>query len=95
MYYSPKDPVITVEAKLWVQGIACTKPREHGYAAELWSYSKLAEQVRKHSIVKGYECLEKAVKVTIFRILNEANIKHHKIKYDLEKRDENLEEKWE
>lgn len=95
MYHSPKDPVITEDAKLWVQNIACTKPKEQGYAAELWSYSKLAEHVRKYAIEKGYECLEKAVKATVFRILNEANIKPHKIKYYLEKRDENFEEKME
>lgn len=95
MYHSPKEPVITDDAKLWVQHIACTKPKEHGYAAELWSYSKLAEHVRKHSTEKGYACLEKAVKATVYRILNEANIKPHKIKYYLEKRDENFEEKME
>ena len=95
MYHSPKEPVITEDAKLWVQNIACTKPKEHGYAAELWSYSKLAEHVRKQSTEKGYACLEKAVKATVYRILNEANIKPHKIKYYLEKRDENFEEKME
>ena len=35
--HSPKQPVITPEAKAWVIHLACTKPTAHGYAAELWT----------------------------------------------------------
>lgn len=92
-YHRPKEPEITTEAKFWVISIACIKPKELGYAAELWSYSKLAEYVRNHCEEKGYSCLNKAAKATVFRILNEVKIKPHKIKYYLEKRDEKFEEK--
>jgi transposase len=95
MYHRPKEPVITQEAKLWVISIACTKPKEHGYAAEMWSYNKLAEHVRKQSIISGHECLIKAGKATVYRILDEAKIKPHRIKYYLERRDERFEEKME
>lgn len=94
-YHRPKAPVITQEAKVWVINLACQKPKELGYAAEMWSYSKLAEHVRKTALANNHECLSKAVKATVFRILNESNIKPHRIKYYLEKRDEQFEEKME
>ena len=94
-YHRPKEAVITQEAKLWVVNLACMKPKELGYAAEMWSYNKLAEHVRKHAIESGYDCLSKAAKATVFRILDELNIKPHRIKYYLEKRDEQFEEKME
>ena len=34
-YHRPKEPVITEEAKVWVINLACTKPKDHGYAAEV------------------------------------------------------------
>src|SRR5208337_5479595 len=33
------DPTITPEAKAWVLSVACTKPKDHGLAAELWTRS--------------------------------------------------------
>ncbi|MDZ7290696.1 MAG: IS630 family transposase, partial [candidate division KSB1 bacterium] len=32
-----KTPTITPEAKAWVVSIACQKPKDLGYAAELWT----------------------------------------------------------
>jgi len=94
-YHRPKCPTITEESKAWVVNLACTKPKEHGYAAELWSYSKLASHVRKEAVVKGHECLSKAGKATIFRILNQRQIKPHRIRYYLERRDKEFEQKME
>jgi len=86
-------PSITADAKIWVVHLACTKPKEHGYAAELWSISQLANHVRKKCEVAGYSCLCTAGKSTIHRVLNEASIKPHKIHYYLERRDSEFEEK--
>ena len=94
-YHRPKEPVITDEAKLWVINLACTKPKEHGYAAEMWSYSSLASHVRKHAEQSGYECLSKAVKATVYRILKSHHIQPHKIDYYLEKRDPDFDRKME
>ena len=91
--HSPKKPVITDDSKLWVVNLACTKPKDHGYAAEIWSYETLAKHTRKYAQEAGHLCLEKAVKATIYRILNDNKIKPHKITYYLEKRDEQFEEK--
>jgi transposase len=91
--HSPKEPVITERSKLWVVNLACTKPKDHGYAAEVWSYDSLAKHVRKYATKEGYDCLSQAAKATVFRILSKNKIQPQKIKYYLERRDEQFEEK--
>ena len=90
-YHSPKLPVITLEAKAWVVNVACTKPKEFGYAAEIWTHSKLAEHTRKYAPAAGHDCLKKAAKATIQRILKDQSLQPHKVKYYLEKRDPEFE----
>ncbi|HHD56104.1 MAG TPA: helix-turn-helix domain-containing protein, partial [Desulfobulbaceae bacterium] len=48
-YHRPFEPTIDDAAKAWVVNLACTKPKEHGLAAELWSYRALAEYTRQHA----------------------------------------------
>jgi len=84
---------ITAEAKIWVVNLACTKPKEHGYASELWTISQLGRHVRDNCEAAGHSCLRNAGKSSIHRILNETSIKPHKIQYYLEKRDIEFEEK--
>jgi transposase len=90
-YHSPKLPVITLEAKAWVVNIACTKPKDLGYAAEIWTHKKLAEHTRKYAPAAGHDCLKKAAKATIQRILKDQSLQPHKVKYYLEKRDPEFE----
>jgi transposase len=92
-YHRPKDPVITEEAKAWVVNLACTKPKDHGYAAEIWTLSHLAKHTREHAPDAGHECLKRAVKATIHRILKSQPLQPHKIRYYLEKRDEEFDKK--
>jgi transposase len=82
-FHRPKEPVITEEAKAWVINLACTKPTEHGYAAEVWTRSALANHARNH----GPDCLRKAAKATIQRILDAHPLRPHKMAYYLERRD--------
>jgi transposase len=92
-YHRPREPAITEEAKAWVINCACKKPTELGHAAELWTRSALAEYARKHGPEAGHECLKKAVKATIQRILDDHPIRPHKIAYYLERRDPEFDEK--
>lgn len=92
-FHSPKQPTITEEAKAWVVNLACTKPKEHGYAAELWTFNHLAKHTRKYTPADGYDCLNQAGKATIFRILKAHPVRPHKMKYYLEKRDAEFEQK--
>ncbi len=67
-YHRPREPVITEEAKAWVVHLACGKPKELGYAAELWSRQALADHVRGHAAAAGHPSLRRAAKATVQRI---------------------------
>lgn len=91
--HQPFESKFTPEAKVWVLELACQKPKDLGFAAELWTRSSLAEYVRLLADEKGHPCLNQACKATIQRILNDSEIRPHKIKYYLEKRDPEFEAK--
>ena len=92
-FHKPKDAVITEAAKAWVVNLACTKPKDHGYAAEMWTLSHLAKHTRKHAPAAGHECLKRAAKATIYRILKSQPLQPHKVNYYLEQRDEQFDKK--
>lgn len=92
-YHCPKGPVITEEARAWVVAVACMKPKELGYAAELWTRQALANHVRKHALAEGHPSLERAAKATVHRILGEQTLQPHRVTYYLERRDPDFEAK--
>ena len=92
-YHRPHEPQISDQAKAWVVSIACTKPKDHGLAAELWTISALARFVCDGARAAGFARLSKAGKSTVWRILDENEIKPHKIRYYLEKRDPEFDRK--
>src|SRR6202049_1647836 len=57
-YHRPRAPVITEQARAWVIHLACSKPKELGYAAELWTRSLLAKHVRREAMQAGHPCFE-------------------------------------
>jgi len=85
--HKPREAVITDDAKAWVVNLACSKPKEFGYAAELWSRSALARHVRLQAVQAGYPALAKAAKATVQRILDAQTLRPHKVKYYMERRD--------
>ena len=68
--HKPREAVITDDAKAWVVNLACSKPKDFGYAAELWTRSALARHVRLHAVEARYPALAKAAKATVQRILD-------------------------
>lgn len=92
-YHRPHEPEISDEAKTWVVGLACAKPKDYGLAAELWSISALARFVCERAEAAGFTRLANAGKSTVWRILDDNDIKPHKIRYYLEKRDPEFERK--
>jgi len=79
--------VIGNAEKAWVVHLACTKPKEFGYAAELWTRKALAAHVRQQAAAAGHPNLARAAKATVQRILEENQLQPHKVKYYLERRD--------
>lgn len=92
-YHRPHEPEITEEAKAWVVSVACVKPKDLGLAAELWSIAALARYVAEHAEETGFSRLASAGKSTVWRILDENDLKPHKIRYYLEKRDPDFDRK--
>jgi transposase len=82
-----RSPVLTEEAKAWVVDLACSKPKEWGYAAEVWSRQTLARHVRQQAVAAGHACLGRASKATVQRILATQPLQPHKVVYYMERRD--------
>ena len=88
-----RNAEITDEEKAWIINIACQKPIDFGYAAETWTYAKLISHINKTAEAAGYTRLSTIHKSTVHTILDEADIKPHKITYYCENRDPNFDSK--
>jgi transposase len=92
-YHRPRELVITEAAKAWVVHLACSKPKEYGYAAELWTRQSLAGHVRRQAVAAGHPSLARAAKATVHRILTQQPLRPDKVTYYLERRDPAFEAK--
>lgn len=92
-YHRPKAPRITEDAKSWVIHLACSKPKEFGYAAEVWTRKSLAQHVRQQALAAGFPSLSRAAKATVQRILAAQPLHPEKVTYYLERRDPDFEAK--
>jgi transposase len=88
-----KEPTITAEAKAWIVDLACRKAKELGYPHELWTTRLLARHVREHGPAAGHPCLAKLAQGTLCNILNDQEIRPHKVRYYLERRDPEFKQK--
>jgi transposase len=82
-----RRPAMTPEARAWVVALACQKPKDLGYAQELWTTRLLAKHVRKHCEAAGHGSLAKLGRGTVSKILSANQVHPHKIQYYLERRD--------
>src|SRR5438477_9753007 len=88
-----KEPTITPEAKAWLVSLACDKAKDHGYPHELWTTRLLARHAREHGTTAGHGCLANLVQGSVCKILGQAEVKPHKVRYYLERRDAEFEQK--
>jgi transposase len=88
-----KEPTITPEAKAWLVSLACDKAKDHGHPHELWTTRLLARHAREHGPAAGHDCLSNLVQGTVCKILDHQEIKPHKVRYYLERRDAEFEQK--
>ncbi len=82
----PKEE-ISGEAKTWIIGIACQKPKDLGYAAETWTNAALTRHIRQHAEAAGYQRLTTISESSVFNILSKGNIKPFRVRYYCERRD--------
>lgn len=88
-----RKPVIPAEARAWVVSLACQKPKDLGYAAELWTTRLLAAHLRQHCTGQGHPTLRNLGRGTVSKILRHSEIRPHKMASYLERRDPDFEAK--
>src|SRR5213596_1826845 len=88
-----REPTITPEAKAWLVSLACDKAKEHGYPHELWTTRLLARHARENAPGAGHKWFAKLAQGTVCKILGQEEIKPHKVRYYLERRDAEFEQK--
>lgn len=84
---------ITDDAKAWIISIACQKPCDLGYAAELWTLAALHRHIRENAEKAGFIRLKTVTKPWLQKYLKSMDIKPFKIKYYIEKKDPDFENK--
>src|SRR5215472_10131493 len=82
-----REPEITVEARAWLVALACRKAKELGYPHEVWTTRLLAQHAREHGPKAGHACLAQLVQGTVCKILDAEEVRPHKVRYYLERRD--------
>ncbi len=88
-----KAPLITADARTWLVSLACQKAKDLGYPHELWTTRLLARHARDHAASAGHPCMANIVQGTVCKILARHEVKPHKVRYYLERRDEAFETK--
>jgi transposase len=88
-----KEPQITAEARAWIVSLACQKAKDVGYPHELWTTRLLARHAREHGPAAGHPCLARIAQGTVCKILARHEVKPHKVRYYLERRDPDFDEK--
>jgi transposase len=88
-----REPSITLEAKAWLVSLACRKAKDLGYPHELWTTRLLASHAREHGPAEGHACLAHLAQGTVCKILDQEEVKPHKVRYYLEQRDPDFAEK--
>ena len=82
-----REPVITVEARAWLVDLACRKAKDLGYPHEVWTTRLLAQHGREHGPAAGHACLSEVAQGTVCKILEAEEVKPHKVRYYLQRRD--------
>lgn len=90
---SGKPRQLPDDAMAWVRHCACQKPKELGYSYELWTYKLLTTHVRQHCVAAGHPALQKLSRSKLHKILREGELRPHKVRYYVERRDPAFEAK--
>lgn len=84
---SGRPAAITDDAKTWIVSLACQKPKALGYSYEVWTTRLLARHIKANADDAGHPSVNNIGSGTVSRILDENDIKPHKVNYYLERRD--------
>lgn len=88
-----RNAEITDDEKTWIINIACQKPKDLGYSAEVWTRALLTKHINKYAEQAGHMRLSTISQSKVRAILEEAEIKPNKITYYCENRDPDFDQK--
>ena len=88
-----RNAEITDDEKAWIINIACQKPVNLGYSAEVWTRALLTKHINKFAEAAGHTRLSTISQSKVRTILEEADIKPNKITYYCENRDPDFDQK--
>ncbi len=88
-----RNAEITDDEKAWIINLACQKPVDLGYAAEVWTRALLTKHMNKYAEQAGHLRLSTISQSKVRTILEDADIKPNKITYYCENRDPDFESK--
>ena len=88
-----REPIITSEARTFIVDLACRKAKDLGYPHELWTTRLLTSHVREKGPAAGHACLANLAQGTLCKILAANEIKPHKVRYYLQRRDPEFSQK--
>ena len=88
-----RNAEITDDEKAWIINIACQKPVDLGYSAEVWTRALLTKHINRFAEEAGHTRLSTISQSKVRTILEEAEIKPNKITYYCENRDPDFEKK--
>jgi len=88
-----RNAEITDDEKAWIISIACQKPSDLGYSAEVWTRALLTKHINKYAEESGHIRLATISQSKVRTILEDAEIKPNKIKYYCENRDPDFDQK--
>ena len=88
-----RNAEITDDEKAWIINIACQKPVNLGYSAEVWTRALLTKHINKFAEEAGHTRLSTISQSKVRTILEEADIKPNKITYYCENRDPDFDQK--
>jgi transposase len=84
---SGKPRTVPDDSAAWVMNLACQKPKALGYSYELWTYRLLNTHVRRHCSAAGHPALRKLSRSKLHKILLEGELRPHRVRYYVERRD--------
>ncbi len=90
---SGKPRQVSDEAITWIQNLACQKPKDLGYAQELWTFRLLTEHIHREAPAVGYTELTRLSRSKLHKILAQGELRPHKVRYYVERRDPEFERK--
>lgn len=88
-----RNAEITDDEKAWIINIACQKPVNLGYSAEVWTRALLTKHINKFAEKAGHTRLSTISQSKVRTILEDADIKPNKITYYCKNRDPDFDQK--